>query len=63
MYMYHACAWHHWRSEGGIGSPKTRVTDDCKPPCVCWELNLGSSALATSALNHGADFPASLLGV
>jgi hypothetical protein len=37
--------------------PETRVTDDCKPPCNCWELNL-SSVWATSVLNHRAISPA-----
>ena len=29
------------RPEEGIGSPGTEVTDNCKPPCGCWELNSG----------------------
>jgi hypothetical protein len=29
------------RSEEGVTSPGTGVTDVCKPPCGCWELNLG----------------------
>ena len=28
----HVCAWCLWRSEEGIGSPETGVTDDCEPP-------------------------------
>ena len=23
-----------------MGSPGTRITDNCGPPCKCWELNL-----------------------
>jgi E3 ubiquitin-protein ligase NEDD4 len=28
-------------AEEGIGSPGIGVIDGCKPPCSCWELNLG----------------------
>lgn len=31
--------------------PGTGVTDDCDPPCECWELNLGS-AMQSRAANH-----------
>lgn len=29
-----------WRPGEGVGSPRTKVTSDCKPPLPeCWELN------------------------
>lgn len=29
-----------WRPEEGVGSPRTKVISDCKPPLSeCWELN------------------------
>lgn len=38
-----------------VRSPGTRVTDNCEPPCDCWELNSGpqeeQQVLLTSALN------------
>lgn len=27
LYMHHVCAWRSWRSEEGIGSPGTGLTD------------------------------------
>ena len=33
------CAWCPWKPEKGIGFPGTEVTDDCDPPCGCWESN------------------------
>lgn len=27
--------------EEGVRFPETGVTDGCKQPCGCWELNLG----------------------
>lgn len=38
LYMHHVCAWCPVRSEGGVGSPQTGVTDGW-PPCGCWELS------------------------
>jgi len=29
----------HLKPEEGIGFPEIGVTDTCKPPCGCWELN------------------------
>lgn len=34
----HACSAH---TEGGITSPRTGVTNGCKWPCRCWDLNSG----------------------
>lgn len=39
------------RSEECVGSPGTLVTASCKLLCLCWELTLGPSAGAVSALN------------
>jgi hypothetical protein len=27
--------------EEGVGSPWTGITENCKQPCGCWELNAG----------------------
>lgn len=39
------CVPHAWlvhaRSEEDTRTPETEATDDCDPPCECWELNLG----------------------
>ena len=43
VHMYARCPQ---KSEEGIRSPGTRVTDGCEPPCGCWKVNpgpLGSS--------------------
>ena len=48
VYVYHVSAWYLQKSEEGIKSPGTGVTDSCKP-CGCWEPNV-SSARAASAL-------------
>ena len=53
MSMYHMHAWCQ-RSEEGVGSPGTWVTDGCEPPCRCWEPNQDP----TSVLNHWAISPA-----
>ena len=37
MYVYNVHACCPWRSEESIGSP----WNWSKPPCGCWELNLG----------------------
>lgn len=34
-------AWFLQRSEEGISTPRTRLTDICEPLCVVWELNPG----------------------
>lgn len=39
--VYHLHAWCPQRTEEGIASPETGVTDSCEPPRVYWELNLG----------------------
>lgn len=49
----------HKRSEKGVRCPRTEVTDDCQPPCGCWEPKVGplhermshSPILAESILN------------
>ena len=41
MSVYQVCAWCPQRPEEGIRSPGTGVKGGCKPPCECWELNLG----------------------
>ena len=33
---------YQWSLEEDSGYPETEVTDGCKPPCGCWELNLGN---------------------
>jgi hypothetical protein len=45
MYGHHLCAWHSWRSEEGVRSSATGVTDSCELPGGYWELNLGPLAL------------------
>lgn len=41
LYLYnHVFVWYWWRSEEGIRSIRT---NDCAPPCGCWEPNLGHS--------------------
>jgi hypothetical protein len=45
-----------WRSEKGIGSPRTGIID--KLPCGCWELNVDSLQKAANVHNHGAISPA-----
>ena len=35
----------------GVGSPGTRVTDSCKLPCGCWELNTGPLEEQPALLN------------
>lgn len=42
MYVHHMCAWSLKRPEEGLRSPGTVLQDDCKPPCRCWKLNLGT---------------------
>lgn len=32
--LHHLCVWCPWRSEEGIESLETRVTDGCEPPVV-----------------------------
>ena len=39
--VYHACVWCLQRPEEEIRSPGIGVTDNCKPPCGCRELNSG----------------------
>lgn len=41
IYVCHVCVWCPQRSEGGIRSLGTEISDVCKPPCGCWVLNLG----------------------
>lgn len=49
---YHMHAWYPQRPEEGMGSPDTRVRDDCEG-VVMWVLRIepGSSARADNALN------------
>lgn len=42
MYMCQTHAWCLWKSEEGIGSPETGVTDGWEAPCGCWEMNTGT---------------------
>lgn len=37
--VHHMHALCPWRSEDGIESSGTGLTDGCDPPCGCWELN------------------------
>jgi hypothetical protein len=40
VYVYNLSPWYSLRTEEGGGSSSVpRVTDDCEPPCKCWELN------------------------
>lgn len=41
MFVYHIHIWCLWKPGEGIGFPGTGVKVGYKPPCVCWELNLG----------------------
>lgn len=36
-FVYHEHSWYLGRSEEGIVSPETGVTDCCVLPCGCWE--------------------------
>lgn len=38
---YTTCMQSPRRPEGGARSPETGVTDVCKSPAGCWELNRG----------------------
>lgn len=38
MWVYRVHAWCPQRSENGVGSPGTKVTDSCEVPYGCWEL-------------------------
>lgn len=40
-----------WGPEESVGSPGTRVRDDYKIPCECWESNSRSPGKAASSLN------------
>ena len=44
--------------EEGVRSPGIEVTDGCKPPCGCWELNSSPLGRGVSALNGSAISPA-----
>ena len=37
--VHHMSAWCPGKPEEGIRFPRTGVTDGCKTPSVCWELN------------------------
>lgn len=39
--MYIVCVQCLRRSEGGVRSPGTAVSEGCELPCKCWELNSG----------------------
>lgn len=41
MSELHMCAWYLGRSQEGVRSAGTGMTDGCEPPDRCWELNLG----------------------
>jgi hypothetical protein len=41
IFVHHMCAWCPQKSEEGIGPPRTRVKNGGKPPCECWESNMG----------------------
>lgn len=41
VYMYHVNVWCLQRSEEGVESPRTVITDGCAPPYESWEQNLG----------------------
>ena len=46
-----ACVQCPLRPDEGVGSPETRVTDGCRPPWVCWELNSRSSERAIKIIS------------
>jgi hypothetical protein len=35
-FLYTLCVQYPWRSEEGLGSPRTGVMDSCESPCECW---------------------------
>lgn len=39
MHVHPVCAWCPRKSEEAFGFPGTEVTDSCKSPLGCWELN------------------------
>lgn len=52
MYVHHTCLVPK-KVRRGLQTPLgTAITDICKPPCGCWQLNLGPSGRETCALNH-----------
>jgi hypothetical protein len=51
IHVHHSHAWWH-------GSPATGITDSCKVPCGCWELNTSSLRGSSRAPNCGAISPA-----
>lgn len=40
--VYYGHTWYLWKSDEGVRSLGTRVTDVSETPCRCWELNLSS---------------------
>lgn len=54
MSMYHVCAWCPWRSEKGVGSLRTVVTDGCETPCGCLLGNEFESSIGANALDYWA---------
>lgn len=58
MCVHSMHVWGLRRSEEGVGSPGTGVTDGCEPPCG-WMLKTerGPSVRAVTALDHGAISP------
>ena len=40
--MQHLCTWYPQRTEEGVRTPGTGITDSCEPLCGYWELNLSS---------------------
>lgn len=51
MYILSMGMPDHWGPEESVGSPGTRVRDDYKLPCECWESNSRSPGKAASSLN------------
>lgn len=41
MYVYPVYTWFLRRLEEGVRFFEAEVTDSCKLPYVCWELNAG----------------------
>lgn len=56
VFIYTTCMYSLREPEGGIGSPRTKVTAICAPPCGWWVWN-PSICRSNSALNWWACVP------
>lgn len=53
MSVHSVCVCWLWKSEKGVGSPGTGVTNGCEQPCGCWKLSPGSLEKQTVLLTTG----------